>query len=134
MRSKFLALPVVVCAALSLQAQSPAGKVGVIHIQGAIVGTKEGQKAAADLDSKAGPKKKELEQKQNEINGLQDQLSKGQNTLSDAAKNDIYKNIELKKKNLERDFEDAKADFEHVLNVVLQLCDLELRSKDGYCP
>ena len=84
-------------ASVSAQTPSPANKIAVILFK-AIVGTKDGQKAAAELDSKAAPKKMELEQKQNEINSLQDQFSKGQNTLSEAAKNELYKNIELKKK------------------------------------
>jgi outer membrane protein len=96
------------------------GKVAVIYFQGAIVGTKDGQKAAAELDSKAAPKRKELELKQNEVNSLQDQFNKGQNTLSDAAKNELYKNIELKKKVLQRDLEDAKEDVEQEQQRLLQ--------------
>ena len=64
------------------------------------------------VERKNPPKKRELEQRQNEINSLQDQLNKGQNTLSDAAKNDLYKNIESKKKSLQREVEDAQADLE----------------------
>ena len=104
------------CPALVLAADhrraGPAGKVAVINIQGAIVSTKDGQKAAAELDAKTAPKKKELDQKQNDINALQDQLNKGQNTLSDTAKNELYKNIEYKKKSLQRDVEDAQADLD----------------------
>src|ERR1700730_3217770 len=101
------------------QAQN-AGKVAVINIQGAIISTKDGQKAASELSAKTEPKKKELEQKQNEINGLQDQFNKGQNTLSDTTKNDLYKNIELKKKNLQRDVEDAQAELEQDQQKILQ--------------
>ena len=102
----------VLALAVTLTAQAQQGKFAVINIQGAIISTKDGQKAAAELNSKTAPKKKELEQKQNEINGLQDQLNKGSNTLSDTAKNDLYKNIEYKKKNLQREVEDAQADLE----------------------
>jgi outer membrane protein len=120
-KSKLLLLPSVVLAAtLGVQAQSPSGKIAVIAIQNAIVATKDGQKAAAELDSKAGPKKKELEGKQSDINSLQDQLSKGQNTLSEATKNDIYKNIESKKKSLQRDFEDAQAEMDQEQQKILQ--------------
>ena len=104
----------------SQAAGQPPTKVAVIYFQGAIVGTKDGQKAAADLDSKAGPKRKELELKQNDVNSLQDQYNKGQNTLSDAAKNELLKNIEFKKKALQRDFEDAKEDFEQEQQKLLQ--------------
>jgi outer membrane protein len=110
-KSKIFLWPVLALAA-TLTAQAQQGKFAVINIQGAIISTKDGQKAAAQLQSETAPKKKELEQKQNDINQLQDQLNKGSNTLSDSAKNDIYKNIESKKKNLQRDVEDAQADLE----------------------
>jgi outer membrane protein len=102
----------VLALAVTLTAQAQQGKFAVINIQGAIISTKDGQKAAAELNAKTAPKKKELEQKQNDINALQDQLNKGSNTLSDAAKGDLYKNIEYKKKNLQREVEDAQADLE----------------------
>jgi len=119
-KSKLYAAPILLLAATFLAQAQTAGKVAVINIQGAIVSTKDGQKAASELDSKTQPKKKELEQKQNEINGLQDQFNKGQNTLSDATKNDLYKNIELKKKSLQRDVEDAQAELEQDQQKILQ--------------
>lgn len=119
-RTVSVCLLLAFAASLSIQAQTQPSKVAVIYFQGAIVGTKDGQKAAAELDSKAGPKRKELEAKQNDVITLQDQLTKGQNTLSDAAKNELYKNIELKKKALQRDIEDAKEDFDQEQQKVLQ--------------
>jgi outer membrane protein len=110
-KSKVCLWPVLALA-VTLTAHAQQGKFAVINIQGAIISTKDGQKAAAELQQKTAPKKKELEQKQNEINGLQDQLNKGSNTLSDSAKNDLYKNIEFKKKGLQREVEDAQADLE----------------------
>jgi outer membrane protein len=118
-KSKLFLWPVLALA-VTLTAQAQQGKFAVINIQGAIISTKDGQKAAAELNSKTAPKKKELEQKQNEINSLQDQLNKGSNTLSDTAKNDLYKNIEAKKKNLQREVEDAQADLEADQNKLLQ--------------
>jgi len=119
-KSKLYAAPILLLAATVLGQAQNAGKVAVINIQGAIVSTKDGQKAASELDAKTQPKKKELEQKQNEINGLQDQFNKGQNTLSDATKNDLYKNIEVKKKSLQRDVEDAQAELEQDQQKILQ--------------
>ena len=95
-------------------------KYAVINIQGAIVSTKDGQKAAAELESKTAPKRKELEAKQNEINSLKDQLQKGQNTLSDAAKNDLYRTIDQKTKSLNRDMQDAQDEAEQEQQKVLQ--------------
>jgi outer membrane protein len=115
---KVLLWPVLALAAtLTVQAQS---KVAAINIQAAIIGTKDGQKAAGELNAKMQPKKRELEGKQNEINSLQDQLNKGQNTMSEAAKNDLYKNIEAKKKGLQRQMEDAQADLEADQNKLMQ--------------
>jgi len=118
---KFFAGPALVLAAtLGAQAQTQPGKVGVIAIQQAIISTKDGQKAAADLDAKTAPKKKGIEEKQNNITSLQDQLNKGQNTLSEATKADLYKNIESKKKSLQRDIEDAQAELDQDQQKVLQ--------------
>src|SRR5580704_6667303 len=117
-KSKVFLWPALALAAtLTVQAQS---KVAAINIQAAIIGTKDGQKAAAELQSKMQPKKRELEGKQNEINTLQDQLNKGQNTMSDAAKADLYKSIEAKKKTLQRQMEDAQADLEADQNKLMQ--------------
>jgi outer membrane protein len=118
-KSKVFLWPVLALA-LTLTAQAQQGKFAVINIQQAIINTKDGQKAASELNAKTAPKKKELEQKQNEIASLQDQLNKGTNTLSDSAKNDLYKNIEYKKKNLQREVEDAQADLEADQGKLLQ--------------
>jgi len=87
-------------------------KIATINIQAAIVGTKDGQKAAAELESKAAPKRRVIEGKQNEINGMKDQLQKGANTLSEAAKNDLYRTIDQKTKSLNREMEDIQAEME----------------------
>jgi len=118
-KSRVLLLPVL-AAACVWTASAQQGKFAVINIQGAIISTKDGQKAAAQLNAQTAPKKKELEQKQNDINVLQDQLNKGSNTLSDSAKSQLYKNIEDKKKNLQRDVEDAQADLEAAQQKILQ--------------
>ncbi|MDP9114305.1 MAG: OmpH family outer membrane protein [Acidobacteriota bacterium] len=90
----------------------PPTKVGVIQIQAALAATKEGQKAAAELEVKMAPRKKELEGKQSEIKDLQDRLAKGGNTLSDSAKEDLTRNIDAKTKSYNRQLEDAQAELE----------------------
>jgi outer membrane protein len=87
-------------------------KVGVIQIQAALAATKEGQKAAAELETKLGPRKKELESRQAEIKDLQDKLQRGGNTLSDSAKEDLTRNIDTKTKSYNRQLEDAQAELE----------------------
>jgi len=110
----------VLAATLSAQAQTQPGKVAVIAVQQAIIATKDGQKAASELESKAAPKKKAIEEKQSNITSLQDQLNKGQNTLSEATKNDLYKKIESQKKSLQRDVEDAQTELDQDQQKVLQ--------------
>ena len=87
-------------------------KLGVIDIQAAIIQTKDGQKAAADLKTKFGPKQSELEKKQNDIQQLQATLSKGSNAMSDEAKQKTMREIDAKNTSLKRDTEDANADLE----------------------
>jgi len=119
-KSKVFMWPVLALV-LTLAAQAQNQKIAVINVQAAIAGTKDGQKAAAELEAKAGPKKKELDQKQNDINALKDQLQKGQNTLSEATKNDLYKNIQQKTTSLQRDYEDAQADMDQEQQKLLQV-------------
>src|SRR6476646_1136655 len=103
------------------RAQAPAPtKVAVIQIQAALVSTKEGQKAAAELETKMGPRKKELDGKQAELKDLQEKLQRGGNTLSDSAKEDLTRNIDQKTKSFNRQVEDAQAELEAEQQKLLQ--------------
>jgi outer membrane protein len=86
--------------------------VAVIQIQAALAATKEGQKAAAELEVKLSPRKKDLDGKQAEIKELQERLQRGGNTLSDSAKEDLTRNIDAKTKSYNRELEDAQAELE----------------------
>jgi outer membrane protein len=97
--------------AISAGAQG-AGKVGVINIQSAIVSTKDGQKAATEIQTRFNPKKAELDKRQGEIGQLQDQLNRGRNTLSEDARNKLVRDIDQKTKSLNRDTEDARAELD----------------------
>jgi outer membrane protein len=117
-----LFLPAAVLAGMA-GAQAPAAaptKVAVIQIQAALVSTKEGQKAAAELETKMGPRKKELDGKQAELKDLQDKLQRGGNTLSDTAKEDLTRNIDQKTKSFNRQVEDAQAELEAEQQKLLQ--------------
>ena len=87
-------------------------KVGVIQAQSAIVSTREGQKATADLETRLEPRRKELEKKQSEIRELQDKLQRGGNAMAEAAKNDLVRTIDQRTKSYNRDMEDAEADYQ----------------------
>jgi outer membrane protein len=103
-----------VATALTATAQtapSPS-KVGIINIQSAIVSTKDGQKAATEIQSRFLPKKADLDKKQTEISEMQDKLNKGRNTLSEEARQSLVREIDSKTKSLNRSTEDAQAEFD----------------------
>ncbi len=108
---------VLLAATLACQAQV---KLATINMNAALAGTQDGHKAISDLNTKRAGKSKEFEQKQNDILALQDQLSKGANTLSEAAKNALYASISARKKTVQREMEDAQADLEADEQKILQ--------------
>jgi len=119
--SRILALlGIALFAAAGIPAQTPPGRIAVINMQAAMGGTKDGQKAAAELNAKYGPKQKDVQTKQAEIESLKEQLQKGQNTLSDAVKNDLYTKIDQKTKAVNRDMEDDRAELEQDQNRLVQ--------------
>lgn len=104
-------LVVMAAAVLALPATSYAqGKVAVIRIQEAIARCNDGQKAAATLRERFGPKQQELEKQQREINDLQNQLKTQDKTLSDDARNRLLRSVDEKTRALTRANEDAQAE------------------------
>jgi outer membrane protein len=95
-------------------------KVGIIAFQNAIIATKDGQKAAADLTAKFGPRKSELEKKQSTIAQLQEQMRKGSNTMSEEAKQKLAREIDQTTKSLNRETEDAQAELDQEQNKITQ--------------
>jgi outer membrane protein len=92
-------------------AQTPAPtKVAVIDIQAAIAQTNDGQKAGADMKTKFTPKQDELQKKQRDVEGLQEQLRKGQNTLSEDNRQKMMREIDQKTNSLKRDGDDFNQD------------------------
>jgi outer membrane protein len=87
-------------------------KIGVVQVQAAITGTKEGQKAAADLETRMAPKRKELEGKQAELRKLQESLQKGGSVMNEQARAQLAREIDLKNKDYQRSLEDAKGEFD----------------------
>jgi outer membrane protein len=96
------------------------GKVGIIHVQNAILSTKDGQKAATELQTKFAPKKAELDKKQADLAGLQDQLRKGNATMSEDAKAKLMRDIDANTKSLNRETEDAQADLDQEQGKLMQ--------------
>jgi outer membrane protein len=109
---KVSSIVLALAAVPELLAQAPATKVGVINIQQAVLATKDGQKAAQDLQAKFDPKRKAIEDRNAEIQQLQDQFRKSQNTASEEQRAKLARDIDQKQKALQRDVEDAQAEFE----------------------
>lgn len=129
MKKNLVVFSVVMMGAAALaQAQpaaaaAPAGpaptKVAIIHVQNAILSTKEGQTAATALQGRFAPKKAELDKKQADISALRDQLSRGSATLSEDAKSKLMRDIDANTKAYNRDTEDAQADLDQEQNKLM---------------
>ncbi|MGD0580091.1 MAG: OmpH family outer membrane protein [Bryobacteraceae bacterium] len=91
----------------SAPAQSP-NKVGIINMQGAMLATKDGEKARDAIRAKFEPKAKDLEGRMSEMNRLQDQFNKGANTMSAEAREKLSRDIDDKKKKYQWDSEDLQ--------------------------
>lgn len=102
------------------QAGAPPTKVGILHIQQAIAQTRDGQKAVGELSTKYEPRKKELEQKQAEVQRLEQQYRSGTNTMSDEARQKLMRDIDQRRKQLQRDTDDAQAELQQDQDRVLQ--------------
>ena len=103
----------------SAQPAAQPGKIGIIDMQGALGSTQEGQKLFGDLQARYEPRRKELEKKQSEIAALQDQRTRGSNTMSQEAKDAIARDIDQRTKALNRETEDAQADYQQDTDKVL---------------
>ena len=95
-------------------------KVAIISVQQAILQTKEGQKASADLQAKFMPRRQQLDKKQQDIQALQEQMKKGSATMSDDAKNKIARDIDANQKSLQRDSEDFESDVQQEEGKIMQ--------------
>src|ERR1035437_9904085 len=106
LKKNFAVFPALVLGmAAMVHAQTPT-KVAIIHVQNAILQTKDGQKAAAELQTRFAPKKEALEKRQAEIATLQDQFRKGSATMSEEAKAKLQRDIDANNKSMQRDTED----------------------------
>jgi outer membrane protein len=105
--------------AFAQQTTTP-GKVGVISVQGAIVGTKDGQKASEQLQTKFAPKKKDLDSRNTEVTQLEDQVRKGGTLMSEDKRTQMERDIDEKKRRLQRDVQDAQEEWNGAQQQLLQ--------------
>lgn len=124
-------LSLTLASALAVQAQAPAAqhsaapatheavareagpaKVAVIEFQAAVAQTNEFQRDFADLQKKYEPKRTDLKTLSDQIDTLTKQLQAQGSTLSDAERETRARAIDDKKKQLDRDTQDAQSDFQ----------------------
>ncbi|HWR53774.1 MAG TPA: OmpH family outer membrane protein [Bryobacteraceae bacterium] len=117
-RAPLLALGITVLG--FAQAGTPPTKVGIINIQNAILQTKDGQQAAQEIDKKFGPRRKEFEKRQQEMQQLETQYRNGANTMAEDARQKLMRDLDTKRKQLQRDMDDAQADLEQEQGRLLQ--------------
>ncbi len=95
-------------------------KIAVVDMQQALIATKDGQKAVADLRAKYSPKDQEMQRRQQELQQKQEQYRKTQNTISDEAKAKMERDIDTISRGLQRDLDDAKQDMDQDQQRLLQ--------------
>jgi len=108
------------CAQTAAPAAPGPQKIAVIDMTSALVTTKDGQKAVADLQAKFRPKEQEIQKRGQELQAKQEQYRKAANTLSDEAKANYERDIELMNRNLQRDTADAKQEMDEDQQKILQ--------------
>jgi outer membrane protein len=107
------AAPSAASAAPAIPAASPSTtgtKVGTINVEAAVFGSNEGRRDADALTKKLEPKQNELKAQNEELEGLQKQLQTQGDKLNEDAKATLVKQIETKKKSLDRSVQDFQED------------------------
>jgi outer membrane protein len=95
-------------------------KIAVIAFQLAVAQTNEGLRDFADLEKKYAPKEAALKSLSDEIDNLTRQLQAQSASLSEVERNSRAKIIDEKKKQLDRDTEDARNDFQQDMQDIFE--------------
>ncbi len=107
----------------SKQAAQPAAgsgtRVGVINIQLAMASTQEGRKALEDLRAQFAPREAEMQKLADEIRDLDGQLRAQERTLSEDARANLTRQLEVKRKQYTRQQQDLQDDVEGARNDVI---------------
>jgi outer membrane protein len=120
-RSFLLSIVLISGSALTVAAQTPAAtaasadapaNIAVIAFQAAVGQTNEFQRNFGDLQKKYDPKRQQLKTLSDDIDNLTKQLQTQGDKLSDSERASRAKAIDDKKKQLQRDGEDAQNDFQ----------------------
>jgi len=95
-------------------------KIGTINIEQAVVGSNEGQRDFDNLSKKLEPKRNELKGQNDELESLQKQLDTQGPKLNDDARATLVKQIETKKKALDRAAQDFQEDGQNQQKEIFQ--------------
>jgi outer membrane protein len=90
----------------------PIAKVAVIAFQAAVTQTNEFQRNAADLQKKYDPRRLQIKALSDDVDNLTKQLQAQGAQLSDGERASRARAIDEKKKQLDRDTQDAQSDFQ----------------------
>ncbi len=134
-----LALSSIAAAQTASKAADVPAKVGVIDFQGAIAGTAEGKKDAAQLQGEFAPRQNELAGISKQIDDLNTKLRTGQNTLSDDEKariqtqiNQLTQSGQRKQQDLSDDMNAREQDFvQEIGSKMVQVVD-KYAKENGY--
>ncbi len=129
-RSLALVLTLASSFVLSAAAQMPAApaaaatptagpaKIAVIAFQVAVAQTNEGQRQFADLQKKYAPKQEALKKLNDDVETMTKQLQADQAKLTPAEQQSRASAIDNKKKQLDRDAQDASSDFQQEMQQI----------------
>ncbi len=104
------ASPSAAAASPAASAPTAGTKVGTINVEAAVFGSNEGRRDADALTKKLEPKQNELKAQNDELEGLQKQLQTQGDKLNEDARATLVKQIETKKKSLDRAVQDFQED------------------------
>ena len=119
------AAPVTTAPAAATAASTPAPtgpvptKIGVVNLQQAIQECAEGKKEIDGLQQRFSPKQVELKQLSDDVESLKKQYQAQGDKLSDEERSSRAKTIDTKQKALQRNYEDAQAEFQQAEQEVI---------------
>jgi outer membrane protein len=94
-------------------------RIAIVDMQGAIMKTKDGQQATAELKAKFGSKEEDINKRNQQLVAKRAEYQKTGATLSDAARAIVERDIAAFQKALERDTDDARNDVQAEENRLL---------------
>lgn len=107
-----LSLAALILLAPAANAQQPGSKVAIMNVQGAILATKDGEKAREAMRVKFEPRAKEIESRNADLQKKRQTMTAGANTMSAEAREKLSREIDDIQKKLQWDSEDMQNDID----------------------